>query len=147
MPQQIYQRPMPPALAQMDLPSVQEVAQMLYETWPLEELWGLARTERGRPAFAQSGLAHVDQVAGFQPGSLEYELGEDLGLPPWFIEQYLSHGRAGFEALWNQVFTPMFQIVTAAFDGLKPADLPGKFGIDIDPQGTRADLLYSERAR
>jgi len=147
VPSPIYQRPMPPALAQMDLPSVQEVAQLIYHTWPLEEIWGIARAERQRPAFAQSGVIHVDQIAGFRPGAVEYELGEDLGLPPWFIEQYLSHGRAGFEALWNQIFAPMFQIVTAAFDGLKPDDLPGKFGIDIDQQGTRADLMYSERRR
>lgn len=147
VPQQVYQRPMPPALAQLDLPSVQEVAQLIYQTWPLEEIWSITRQERQRPAFAQSGVAHVDQVAGFRPGALEYELGEDLGLPPWFIEQYLSHGKAGFETLWTQVFAPMFQIVTAALDGLKPGDLPGKFGLDIDEQGSRADLLYSERRR
>jgi len=146
-PQPIYQRPMPPALARMDVPSVQEVAQMIYHTWPLEEIWAIARAERQRPAFAQSGLVHIDQIAGFRPGTLEYELGEDLGLPSWFIEQFLGQGRPGFEALWNQVFAPMFQLVTAAFDGLKPTDLPGRFGIDIDPQGTRADLLYSEGRR
>ncbi len=139
------QVPLQASISEGELPSVQEIAQMVYYTWPLDEIWNVVRTERNSPAFRQSGIMQVDQLAGFVQGQLEYEVGEQLGIPPWFVQQYMSQGRAGFEELWNRVYAPMFQRITAAMDILKPQDIRGRFGLDADPRGTRVDLLYSER--
>lgn len=131
--------------SEAQLPNAQEVAQMIYYTWPLDEIWNIVRAERNSASFRQSGIMQVDQVSGFGPESIEFELGEALGIPSWFIQQFMSQGRAGFEALWNLIFEPMFRRVTEAMNLLKPQDIRGRFGLDTDQRGNRVDLLYSER--
>jgi hypothetical protein len=131
--------------SEAELPNAQEVAQLIYYTWPLDEIWNIVRADRNSASFRQSGLMQVDQVAGFGPESVEFEVGQALGIPTWFVQQFMSHGRAGFEALWNWIFSPMFRRVTEAMDILKPSDIRGRFGLDTDQMGRRVDLVYSER--
>lgn len=132
--------------SEAELPNAQEVAQLIYYTWPLDQIWNIVRADRNSASFRQSGLMQVDQVAGFENGpGVEIELAQVLGIPTWFVQQFMSQGREGFEALWNWIFSPMFRRVTEAMDLLKPSDIRGKFGLDTDQMGRRVDLMYSER--
>jgi hypothetical protein len=140
--------PPPPAAAlpagPSPLPDVEEMAEWLFHTWPLEFIWDVALSFRDHPDFRASGLMIVDRVAGFDPRiGIEYELAEALGIPPSIVD---DHSRRGLltTGFWRDILYPLFERMTAAMDMLKPRDIPGRFALDWDTEGTGIDLLYFE---
>jgi hypothetical protein len=124
--------------------NIAHMDRILVNTWPLEEIFATVRQNRRHPEFLRTNLMIVMPVAGHDPQeALEYELGDRLGVPRFMVLKYAKSGELT-TTLWTQVFLPLFEAVTLAFDRIKPADIPGRFTLMIDPTRTRVDLVYSE---
>lgn len=138
--------PPPPAVPSgVVLPSIGEMADMVSRLWPLEAVWDVVRTERAAPRFRETGgVMTIDRIAGVSE-PIEHEIAHFFGVSPELVNEYLQAGTAGREALWTNLYYPLFDLLTGAMDLLKPGDLPGRFGLDWDMNKTGIDFLYVEQ--
>lgn len=142
--------PSAPTAGPIMLPSIEEMVDMVSRLWPLEVVWDVVRTERTSPYFRQAGVMEIDRVAGPRPphgahSPIEYEVADFFGVPHELVDEHLRGGTPGRDALWRDIYYPLFDLLNRAMDRLKPADLPGRFGLDWDMDRTGIDLLYVEQ--
>lgn len=140
MPAPAFPRPRP----EIEIPRPEEIAEMVLNMWPIDAVWDVVRAERATPRFQESPIMTIDRVAGERPETVESELADLFEVPQSWVEESLRAGPTAREALWREVFYPLFERVSAAFDMIKPADLPGRFGLEWDRSGQGIDLLYAE---
>ena len=124
----------------MDLDDLFERVQGIRET-PEFQADVASEAVYGRPGIIW--LEPVTEVETFR------DLSQFLGIPWEVIEGYLTRGteeeeRLWEERLWVEVLDPMAVSLTRAFEMTKPAELPGWFGIESDPNTERHWLTYAE---
>jgi hypothetical protein len=127
------------------LPTISEMEDVIRNTWPLDEIFGIVRENRRHPEFLSKGFMVVMPVAGFDPREgLEYELADRLGVPRWIIQDYARRGLLT-TGLWSDVFNPLLDVVHAILDRIKPPDIPGRFFLNFDETRTKIELVYYEK--
>jgi hypothetical protein len=134
-------RPQAPAVV---LPSLDDLADHIEASWPLEGIWEFIRKVREDPSFRKSGIVDVNTVAGLAAGSsVEYEIAYFLGISPEIVQEYDRRGLLA-SAFWNDAAFPVLEAFPRVMDALKPRDLPGVFFLNYGADGIKIDLYYSE---
>ena len=59
------------------------------------------------------------------------ELADVFGVPYEVLDTYEDRGVVR-DAIWNEVFFPIFETMSEAFEIAKPADLPGWFSVEYN---------------
>lgn len=125
----------------IDTPTVEELYQVI-QLWPLDAVWDLVRGERQKYAFQQARAMAVDVVAGAGETPPEWEIADMFDIPLRQAEEFIRH--RGREAFYAEILYPLFDEITKLFRQIKPADIPGEFFLDWDPNGKRIELIYAE---
>jgi hypothetical protein len=141
-------RPEPRPRAAWAFPTTDELVDHLRRILDLSRIFSQVRALRKSPDFrrnldrwARQGLpaliplvpvATSDQVEGFA---------RFFGIPDQVLGPY---ARRSDEAIWSDLFWPLFDILSAAFEGEKPTDLPGWFALEHDPDTDEWWLVYLE---
>lgn len=115
------------------LPSAEELIARFNPSM-LAQIFSEARAVRHSPAFRrelrQNGLAGVGM--GVLAGGDEFgELADVFGIPYEVLDTYEDRGVVR-DAIWNEVFFPIFETMSEAFEIAKPADLPGWFSVEYN---------------
>jgi hypothetical protein len=130
------------------LPTAEQLAEHFRRTNNLEGMWETIRNARAHPEFK------IDQVAYYRRGipmiikldpivfqETYTDFANFYGIPWGVIAMYLDvpreQAKAGEDALWESVLSPLNAMLPDAFEILKPADLPGYFNASFtEPKGT-----------
>lgn len=143
------------------LPSVEDVARGFATFYHLDDLWNDLRdarnTERWNQELEEVGISRFPMesigACGGPPDIFE-ELASFLHIP-WqefrkraVIEETMYEGKPveewiSNEDVWMEIMFPASEIIVAALDMLKPADLPGHFMVEQDEEGHGCMMVIS----
>lgn len=70
-------------------------------------------------------------------------LADYFGVPYEVLDTYENRGVVR-DAIWDELFFPLFETLTEAFEIAKPEDLPGWFAVDWDAEANMWSLVYME---
>jgi hypothetical protein len=120
------------------------MAGQLAEAFDLPKLWDVVREDRKSPEFLES---QADADKGYEPlpipiqTTVNYEMDGgngveelfkflDLDTRPiqWLLDKVADEDEEAHEEL-NDIGYALQEVLSAAFDTLKPADIPGHFGV------------------
>jgi hypothetical protein len=136
-------------------PSAADLAAHFQRTMNLPEIWDMIRTIRATPEFKKDQLIYswqgipmmipVDPVVYRE----EYtDFANFYGIPWGVIQMYVDvppeYQKAGEDALWNSVLSPLNSLLPEAFDMLKPRDIPGFFNVSFMEPNKEYWLNYVE---
>lgn len=130
------------------LPSVNELAEYFQSTMNLPAIWDSIRGIRSTPEFKKDQLIYlwqgtpmmipIDPVV-YQEKYTDW--GNFYGIPWGVIQMYVDvpreYQKAGDEALWNNVLSPLNATLPEAFELLKPDDIPGFFNVSFSERSKR----------
>lgn len=125
----------------VEIPTPNELYSLL-QHWPLEGIWEVVRNERTSMAFREAGAVAVDTVAGTSGQPLEYDIADLFSISQGQIDAFIRN--KGRDALFQEVFYPLFDAVTLVLQELKPSDIPGRFFLDWDPTRRMIEVVYVE---
>lgn len=143
-----------------ELPTPEEFARKLPSMFNLDLVWNDARSQRMLPWFrdaaryaSRSGEPAVLPLVPVGPVDDFDVLGYFFGIPRHVMDSYLqglspTQEVSALNAFWNEILWPLFDMTTAAFELLKPEDLPGWFRLDIgayDPGLIELQYLEADR--
>lgn len=145
------------AQKEWSLPSVEELADHLNRTLDLDAIFRDLKTIRSSPDFkkdqvrlAKQGLPMMIPVERIVYQESYTDFFSFYGIPWSVFESYTSWAKTPKEEieadknLWLQVIMPLNDLVTDAFEFLKPDKLPGFFVVETDDQLDFYYLYYVE---
>lgn len=136
-------------------PSAQDLAQHFQRTMNLPEIWDMIRTIRATPEFKKDQLIYswqgVPMMIPVDPVVYQEEYSDFAnfyGIPWGVIQMYVDvpneQQKAGEDALWNSVLSPLNSLLPEAFEMLKPRDIPGFFNVSFMEPSKEYWLNYVE---
>lgn len=137
------------------LPTVEQLAAHFQETNDLPSIWNAIREARAHPDFRKDQLIYSWQgqpmVIPLDPivyQEMYTDFSNFYGIPWGVISMYLDvpaqHEKAGKDALWNNVLSPLNSMIPDVFEILKPDDIPGFFNVTFTEPSGKYWLYYIE---
>lgn len=126
-----------------NLPSPEELSRRLEQIFDLRQIFEVARGASRRGRALATTLVPVASVDDYDT------LAAFFGIPGSVIDAYVLVAPEleveAQAALWDEVFWPLFDMTTAAFEILKTGDLSGWFQLNLGLQDSRIiELQYIE---
>lgn len=159
---EIMERPAPPQrppparrrIREWTPPSPEEFASRLDQMFNLRQVFEEARRQSsGLSSVTDSRDAVVIPLVPIAPSGDVDILGYFFGVPRETIDSYLEgvgpdQEVAAMNDLWDEIFWPLFDMTTAAFEIVKPEDLQGWFRLNTGVVDSRViELQYLSFAR
>lgn len=137
------------------LPTVEQLAAHFQATNDLPAIWNAIREARAHPDFKKDQLIYSWQgqpmVIPLDPivyQEFYTDFSNFYGIPWGVISMYLDvpkeHEKAGKDALWNNVLSPLNSMIPDVFEMLKPGDIPGFFNVTFTEPSGQYWLYYIE---
>jgi len=143
-----------------DLPSPEEFARRLPSMFNLDLVWDDVRSQRHLSWFEQEarnasygGNPPALSLVPVAPTDDPEILGYAFGVPREVMDSYLQGVPTDQEvyavnAFWDEILWPLFDMLTPAFELVKPEDLPGWFRLDTGQHDPGViELQYLEAGR
>lgn len=127
------------------LPSAEELAARL-DRAGMAQIFSDARVVRNSPYFRHAirddGVAS-QSMTPIAKGDDLGALADFFGVPYEVLDTYEDRGNVR-DAIWNELFFPLFETLSEALEIVKPADLPGWFALEWNADTGDWNLYYHE---
>ncbi len=132
------------------MPKVEDLVSWIEEHWDIEAMFKAIKAERKTELWKENmkyggtsmTLEVVSDLSSARSKEYEYDIASYFGIPPGVVDLYADAESS--QEIWNDIFWPFFEILSAAFDMLLPyANLPGRIVVDENDEDQMA-ILYTE---